>query len=86
VDQFFAWLGQTLTTQVLRPSNPFTQAARDARERETALRVFLEYPDVPLDTNHLDSAKFLERTWPSTLVNGGDVFGAAMWWDLLCVW
>ena len=34
----------------------------------------------------LDSAKFLERIWPSTSVNGGDVFGAAMWWDLLCAW
>ena len=54
VDQFFAWLGQTLTTQVLLPSNPFTQAARYARERERALRVFLEYPTVPLDTNHLE--------------------------------
>ena len=30
----------------------------------------------------LDSAKFLERIWPSTPVNGGDGFGAAMWWDL----
>jgi hypothetical protein len=26
----------------------------------------------------LESAKFLERTWPSTPINGGDVFGAAM--------
>jgi transposase len=54
VDQFFAWLGQTLTTQVLLPTNPFTQAARYALEREAALRVFLEYPAVPLDTNHLE--------------------------------
>jgi hypothetical protein len=37
-------------------------------------------------TNDLDSAKFLERIWPSTPVNGGAVFGAAMWWDLLCAW
>jgi transposase len=41
-------------TQVLLPSNPFTQAARYALEREAALKVFLEYPDVPLDTNHLE--------------------------------
>jgi transposase len=54
VDTFFAWLGQALTTQVLLPSNPFTQAARYALERERALRVFLEYPNVPLDTNHLE--------------------------------
>ena len=34
-------------------TNPFTPAARYALEREQALRVFLEYPDVLLDTNHL---------------------------------
>jgi transposase len=54
VDRFFAWLKQTLSTQVLLPSNPFTQAARYALAREPALRVFLEYPNVPLDTNHLE--------------------------------
>jgi transposase len=54
VDAFFGWLGQTLTTQVLLPTNPFTQAARYALAREAALRVFLEYPNVPLDTNHLE--------------------------------
>jgi transposase len=54
VDGFFLWLQQTLTTQVLLPTNPFTQAARYALAREQALRVFLEYPDVPLDTNHLE--------------------------------
>jgi transposase len=54
VDAFFAWLGRTLREQVLLPTNPFTKAARYALERETALRVFLEYPNVPLDTNHLE--------------------------------
>lgn len=54
VDAFFVWLEQTLTTHVLLPSNPFTYAARYALEREQALRVFLEYPNVPLDTNHLE--------------------------------
>jgi hypothetical protein len=54
VDAFFVWLTQTLSTQPLLPSNPFTQAARYALEREAALRVFLEYPTVPLDTNHLE--------------------------------
>jgi transposase len=52
VDAFFAWLEQTLTTRVLLPSNPFTHAARYALEREQALRVFLENPNVPLDTTH----------------------------------
>jgi len=54
VDAFFAWLAQTLREHVLLPTNPFSKAARYALEREVALRVFLEYPDVPLDTNHLE--------------------------------
>jgi transposase len=54
VDAFFPWLRRTLREQVLLPTNPFTKAARYALERETALRVFLEYPTVPLDTNHLE--------------------------------
>jgi transposase len=54
VEAFFAWLKQTLITQVLLPSNPFAHAARYALEREAALKVFLEYPNVPLDTNHLE--------------------------------
>ena len=54
VAAFFLGLQRTLTTQVLLPANPFSQAARYALEREQALRVFLAYPDVPLDTNHLE--------------------------------
>ncbi len=54
VEAFFTWLQQTLTTQVLLPSTPFPQAAHYTLEREPALRVLLEYPTVPLDTNHLE--------------------------------
>src|SRR5690606_30805882 len=53
-DAFFGGLERTLREQVLLPPNPSTKAARDALEREAALRVFLEYPTVPLDTNHLE--------------------------------
>jgi transposase len=53
-DEFFEWLKRTLEKQVLLPSNPFTAAAGYALDREVSLRVFLEYPDVPLDTNHLE--------------------------------
>jgi hypothetical protein len=56
VDKLFAWLKQAFNKQVLLPSNPFTRAANYALEREKALRVFLEYPYVPLDTNHLERA------------------------------
>ena len=54
VEAFFTWLKQTVITEVLLLSNPFTQAARYALEREAALKVFLAYPNVPLDTNHLE--------------------------------
>jgi hypothetical protein len=38
------------------PSNPFTQALGYARERRLGLEVFLEDPDVSMDTNHLERA------------------------------
>jgi hypothetical protein len=54
VEDFFTWLKQTVITEVLLPSNPFAQAARYALEREVARKVFLAYPNVPIDTNHLE--------------------------------
>lgn len=54
VDEFFAWLKSTLAERILLPSNPFTEAARYALVREAGLRVFLESPSVPIDTNHLE--------------------------------
>jgi len=54
VDELFEWLKTTLETRVLLPSNPFTEAAGYTLAREKQLRVFLEYPDVPIDTNHLE--------------------------------
>ena len=54
VDNFFEWLKTTLEQRVLLPSNPFTKAAEYALAREDSLKVFLEYPDVPVDTNHLE--------------------------------
>jgi len=54
VDEFFTWLQAELSAKALLPSNPFTKAANYALERERALRVFLEYPNVPIDTNHLE--------------------------------
>jgi transposase len=54
VDAFFTWLKETVEQQVLLPTNPFLQAARYTQEREDGLRVFLEDPEVPIDTNHLE--------------------------------
>lgn len=56
VDKFFSWLSSAFAKQVLLPTNPFTRAANYALQREKSLRVFLEYPDVQLDTNHLERA------------------------------
>jgi transposase len=54
VDRLFDWLRDTLRDRILVPSNPFAKAAGYALERETELRVFLEDPAVPVDTNHLE--------------------------------
>jgi len=54
VDKFFEWVKTELEQRVLLPSNPFTGAAEYVLAREKQLRVFLEYPDVPIDTNHLE--------------------------------
>jgi len=54
VEQFFNWLAEAFEKQVLLPTSPFTKAANYALEREQALKVFLDYPNVPLDTNHVE--------------------------------
>ena len=56
VDGFFAWLNAQFEAQGLLPSNPFIKALAYAREREAGLRVYLDDPDVPIDTNHLERA------------------------------
>jgi len=54
VDRFFVWLRDTLRDRIFVPSNPFAKAAAYITKRETELRVFLEDPEVPVDTNHLE--------------------------------
>jgi transposase len=54
VDAFFHWLRDTSVKHILLPSSPFTKAVSYALEREKALRVFLEDPQVPVDTNQLE--------------------------------
>lgn len=56
VEAFFEWVQQQFQRQGLLPSSPFTQALDYVRERRLGLEVFLEDPDVPLDTNHLERA------------------------------
>jgi hypothetical protein len=56
VEAFFAWIDRQFERQGLLPSSPFTQALGYARERRLGLEVFLEDPDVAMDTNHLERA------------------------------
>jgi len=54
VDEFFDWLEKTFLDQVLLPSSPFTKAANYSLQRKNALNVFLRFPKVSMDTNHLE--------------------------------
>lgn len=54
VDGFFGWCEQELTDPSLLPDNPLMKAVGYVLNRQDALRVFLEDPAVPLDTNHLE--------------------------------
>jgi hypothetical protein len=56
VQAFFDWIDRQFERQGLLPSSPFTQALGYARERRVGLEVFLDDPDVPMDTNHLERA------------------------------
>jgi transposase len=54
VEGFFEWLRKVQAEQTLLPSGLFTKALAYALAREPALKVLLENPEVPLDTNHLE--------------------------------
>lgn len=56
VERFFAWVNAQFEAQGLLPSNPLTKALGYARERRCGLEVYLNDPDVPIDTNHLERA------------------------------
>jgi transposase len=56
VDAFFAWCDQQLTDTTLLPDNPLIKAVGYVLKRQVELRVFLQDPDVPMDTNHLERA------------------------------
>jgi transposase len=54
VDRLYQWCHEQLQRNTLLPKQPLTQALNYLLNREQALRVFLEDPAVPLDTNHLE--------------------------------
>jgi transposase len=54
VDDFFVWCAQQLKRNDLTPQHKLRKALNYVLARESALRVFLEDPQVPMDTNHLE--------------------------------
>jgi len=56
LDRFFAWIELQFDQQGFLPSSPFLGALSYIRERRAALSVYLDDPDVSIDTNHLERA------------------------------
>ena len=56
VEAFFEWVDQRFAQHGLAPATPFTKALKYIRDRRVELQVFLDDPDVPIDTNHLERA------------------------------
>lgn len=56
VDAFYRWCDEQCQRHDLTPTHPLAKALNYVRNRESDLRVFLENPDVPMDTNHLERA------------------------------
>jgi hypothetical protein len=54
VEEIFSQLRQASLQYILLPSNPMSEAVNYALKREQHLRVFLQDPAVPLDTNELE--------------------------------
>jgi hypothetical protein len=56
VGEFLAWVDEQFDSQGFLPSSPLTKALAYVRERREGLQVYLDDPDVPIDTNHLERA------------------------------
>lgn len=54
--RLFAWIDQQFEAQGFLPSSPFLGAIAYIRERSEGLEVYLNDPDVSIDTNHLERA------------------------------
>lgn len=53
---FFAWVDKQFDTHGFLPSSPFTKALAYVRERREGLLLYLDDPDVAIDTNSLERA------------------------------
>ena len=56
VARLFAWIDQQFAAQGFLPSSPLLAALSYIRERRAGLSVYLDDPDVAIDTNHLERA------------------------------
>ena len=56
VAAFFVWVQRQFDEQGFLPSSPPTKALAYVRERKAGLSIFLDDPEVPIDTNHLERA------------------------------
>ncbi len=54
VDRFFQWCDEQCQRTDLTPKHPLLKAINYIRTREQSLRMFLDDPEVPMDTNHLE--------------------------------
>jgi len=54
VDEVFSWVNEQQHRNNLTPSEPLSRAIDYIAKREVELRVFLENPDVAMDTNHVE--------------------------------
>ncbi len=54
VNVLFEWMERQLQDKALLPQDPFVKALGYLRERKAELKVFLEDPDVAIDTNHVE--------------------------------
>lgn len=56
LNRFFNWIDQQFDKHGFLPSSPFLSALAYIRERRVGLSVYLDGPDVAIDTNHLERA------------------------------
>ncbi|QAU23772.1 transposase [Dyella sp. M7H15-1] len=52
--RLFEWVDENIQAQAFLPSNPFLKALGYIQERKDGLMVYLDDPDVPIDTNHVE--------------------------------
>ena len=86
VERFFEYVKGELERTALLPSNPFVVACEYAIAREKQLKVFLEDPAVPLDTNHVERAlrpqAIGRKNWMFHVTEVGARYGA-MFYSLI---